>query len=151
MNICIIGPEGSGKTTLALKELAKKAAHGRPIYVMGMLKTQYLSITDEQFKVAKNCICVVDDANAYLDGYELNRKDSPYRKPVIMSRHWNRINIFIFHSIDDAVKFMFRQSRFIYVSKKYRDEAYKRNKFLKGISPREIGRKTYLFLEYKRY
>jgi energy-coupling factor transporter ATP-binding protein EcfA2 len=150
MNVCIIGPEGSGKTTLATT-LAKKVAHGRPVYVMGMLRSKYLNITDEQFKTAKNCICIVDDANAYLDGYELNRKNSPFRSPVIMSRHWNRVNFFVFHSIDDAVKFMFRLSRYIYISKKYRDTAYKNNKFIKGISPTEVGRKTFLFLEYARY
>lgn len=150
MNLSIIGPEGSGKTTLATT-LAKKAAHGRPIYVLGELKTQYMNITPEQYGTAKNCIVIVDDANAFMDNYELNRKDSPYRKPVIMSRHWNRLNIFVFHSMDDAVKFLFRQSRYIYISKKYRDESFKRNKFIKGIFPREIGRKSFIFMEYKRY
>lgn len=146
----MIGPEGSGKTSIAILS-AKRAAFGRPIYVLGELKSEFPSITPEQFGKLKNCVCIVDDANAFMDGYEMNRKDSPYRKPVIMSRHWNRLNIFIFHSLDDSVKFMFRQSRYILVSKKYRDEAISKNKFLKGISPTEIGRSPYLFLSYKRY
>jgi hypothetical protein len=150
MNVSVIGPEGSGKTTLSI-QMAKRAAMGRPVYVLGELKTEFPSITPEQFRSLKNCVVIVDDANAFMDNYELNRKDSPFRKPVIMSRHWNRVNIFVFHSMDDAVKFLFRQSRYIYISKKYRDESFKRNKFIKGIQPTEIGRKTFIFLSYKRY
>jgi hypothetical protein len=150
VNISIIGPEGSGKTSLAI-QYAKRAAFGRPVFIMGELKTQYQSMSPEQFRTQKNCVSIIDDANAFLDSFELARAESPYRKPVIMSRHWNRVNIFVFHSIDDAIKFMFRQSRYIIISKRYRDTSTKDNKFIKGIKPVEIGRAPYLFLSYKRY
>jgi hypothetical protein len=151
MNVSIIGPEGSGKTRLA-EMFAKKAASGRPVYVLGELKSKIgMNITPEQYAVAKNCVVIIDDANAFLDNYELNRKDSPYRKPMVMHRHWNRLNIYVFHSMDDAIKPLFRQSRYIFISSKYKDDSFKRNKFIKGISPTEIGRKPYSFMSYKRY
>lgn len=150
MNVSIIGPEGSGKTSFAV-QFAKKARGKRPVYVLGLIKSQFPFITKEQFGFLKNCVIIVDDANAYITPHELNKNNSPFRESNILHRHWNRLNIFIFHSMDDAVKMMFRQSRFVYVSKKYRDESVKSNKLLKGIQPKEAGRKGYEFWEYKRY
>ncbi len=151
MNISIIGPEESGKTRLA-KELAKKMAGNRPIFMIGEIKSEFPSITLDQFGTVKNCVVIVDDANALLDQYELSRKQSPMRKPLFVHRHWNRVNIFVFHSADDAVKPIFRQSRFIYSSVKYRDSSFENNKFIKGVPFHLVGRrKAYQFREYKRY
>lgn len=150
MNVSIIGPEGSGKTTFAI-QMAKRAAHGRPIYVLGEIKTEFPSITLDQFGNLKDCVIIIDDANALLDQYEIQKKNSPIRRPMFLHRHWNRLNIAIFHSLDDSVKVIFRQSRYIFVSKMYRDSSFKRNKFLQGITPTVDGRKPYQFLSYKRY
>lgn len=40
MNISIVGPEGSGKTSFA-NELAKKACYNRPIFFIGKLKSEF--------------------------------------------------------------------------------------------------------------
>lgn len=150
MNVSIIGPEGSGKTTLAFT-LAKRAAFGRPVYVVGKLKTDFTPLELKNFDKPKNAVVIVDDANAFMEHYDLMKEENNLKEPVIMARHNNRLNIFVFHSIDDAVKFFFRQSRYIYVSEKYRDKSYQNNKFIKGITPEVIGRAPYLFNRFKRY
>ena len=150
MNISIIGPEKAGKSTLT-KILASKAANGRPVNFIGKLKSEFNNITIDQFHLTRNCVNIFDDANAFLENYDLMRKDAKLKEPVIMSRHYNLLNIFIFHSIDDAVKFFFRQSRYIYISNKYKDQNYFKNKFIYGITPEIIGRAPYTFKRYKRY
>lgn len=150
MNVSIIGPEESGKTRLS-QLLAKKASNGRPINFIGKLKSDYNTITVEDFYKTRHAINIFDDTNAFLEQYDLQRKNAHLKEPVIMSRHYGLVNIFVFHSIDDAVKFFFRQSRYIYVSNKYRDENFLNNKFIKGIKPEIIGKEPYSFLRFKRY
>jgi hypothetical protein len=150
MNISIIGPEESGKSTLA-KLLAKKAAIGRPINFIGKLKSDFNTITVDQFYQTRNAVNIFDDTNAFLEQYDLQRKAAHLKEPVIMSRHYGLINIFVFHSIDDAVKFFFRQSRYIYISDKYRDQSFHKNKFISGIMPVIIGKRPYTFQRFKRY
>jgi len=150
MNVSIIGPENSGKTTLA-NTLAKKASNGRPINFIGKLKTDHNIITIDQFHLTRNAVNIIDDANAFLEQYDLQRKDAHLKEPVIMSRHYNLLNIFIWHSESDAVKFFFRQSRYIYVSNKYRDQSIFKNKYIKGIAPEIVGKPPYTFMRFKRY
>lgn len=150
MNISIIGPEESGKSTFA-EYLAKKSRGNRPIYMLGGYKPSFTSITLEEFGHAENCVVIVDDANATLDPYEFSRKKSSLRKNNYQHRHLNRLNIYVFHSVDDALKKIFGQCRYIYISEKYRDASFKNHKYLKGITPRLVGQKGYLFWEYKRY
>ena len=150
MNISIIGPEQSGKTTLA-KQIAKKVAFGRPIYMITDLKNEFTDLQLDNFGVPSHCVVIVDDANAILDSTEVYTKDKRFKNKVIKARNYGRVNIYVFHSFDDAVKLFFRQSRYIYVSKRYRDESHKNNKFIKGVQPVEVGRGKYLFDRYKRY
>ena len=151
MTISIVGPEGSGKSTLAETIAKKAAAKRRPIYYLGELKSKFQSITIEDFHKPSDAVVIVDDANAFLEHYDIFKEGNKLKSPIVMSRHRNRVNIFVFHSIDDAVKFFFRQSRFIYISEKYRDSSYKSNKFLRGIEPIVVGRKPYTFLEFRRH
>jgi hypothetical protein len=150
VNVSIIGPEESGKTRLA-NMLALRAAQGRPIYVVNGGKSAFSPLPIENFGDVNNAVVIVDDANAVLDSAEIYTKDKRYKRPVIKARHENRLNIFIFHSFDDANKFWFRQSRYIYVSARYKDESFKKNRYIKGISPEVVGRKGFEFLRFKRY
>ncbi len=150
MNVSIIGPEGSGKTTFATQH-AKRAAFGRPIYFIGELKTEFKPLDISEYNDVTDAVVIIDDANAFLDSYEIYTKDKKFRKPVVMSRHRNRLNIFIFHSFDDAVKFFFRLSRYIFVSRKYRDSSYLKNQYIAGITPKVVGKGRYEFWSFKRY
>ncbi len=150
MNISIIGPEDSGKSTLA-QEIAKNIRCGREVYFCGMLKSGYANIPLEKFHEPRNAVVILDDTNAFVENYDLFKKDNHLKEPVIMSKHYNRVNIFVFHSEDDAVKFFFRQSRYIFVSHRYRDSTMKNNKFIKGIQPKTFGRRKWFFDSYKRY
>lgn len=150
MNISIIGPEESGKSTFAAL-FAKRAKGKRPIFMLGGFKSDFPPLTIEEFGHVENCVVIVDDANATLDPYEFSRKKSPLRKTNYQHRHLNRLNIYVFHAMDDALKKIIGQSRYIYISEKYRDSSFKNHKYLKGISPRLVGSKGFRFLEYKRY
>lgn len=150
MNISIIGPEDSGKSTFAAW-YAKQASGKRPIYMLGGYNSNFPAVTLEQFGALEDCVIIIDDANATLDSYEFNRKNSPMRRPNYQHRHLNRLQIFVFHSMDDSIKKVFAQSKAVYISEKYRDSSFKNHKNLKGISPKLVGRKGYQFWEYKRY
>lgn len=150
MNISIVGPEGSGKTTLQ-KFLAKRAAFTRPIFYNGKLKSEYPILNLKDFHKQRNTVNLFDDTNAIIESYEVYTKDLNLKEPIIMSRHWNNLNIFIFHSMDDSVKFFFRQSRYVYVSDMYKDSNYTKNKYIKGIEPVIVGKGKYLFKRFKRY
>lgn len=150
MIISIIGPENSGKTTLAA-QLAKKTKGTRPVYFLGEMRSEFPSITLEHMRGMTNAVVIVDDANAVLDQYEFHKKDSPLKKIMFTHRHRNVLMFFIFHSLDDSVKKVFRLSKYIFVSKLYRDASVKKNRYLQGITPTVTGRKPYLFLQYKRF
>lgn len=150
MNVSIIGPENSGKTTLT-KELVKRGGHGRPVFFVGKLKSEFHNLDIKSFHKQRNAVNIFDDANAFMETYDLFRKDEKLKEPIIMSRHYNLLNIFVFHSEDDAIKFFFRQSRYIYISSKYRDKSVFKNKFIQGIEPELIGREPFTFLRFKRY
>lgn len=150
MNISIIGPDGSGKTTLA-NQIAKKLSFGRQIFFIGRKRSEFPSIPLDKLHEGRNVIHIIDDANAYLDSIDIYNKTLNLKAPFVLHREDNVINIGVFHSFDDAVKYFFRQSRYIYVSNMYRDESFKKNKFIKGIEPVEVGRKQYVFQRFKRY
>lgn len=150
MNISIIGPENSGKSTYAAW-YAKRARGKRPIYMLGGYNSKFPTITLEQFGQVENCVIIIDDANATLDSYEFNRKNSPMRKPNYQHRHMNRLHIYVFHSMDDSIKKVFAQSKAVYISEMYRDSSFKSHKNLKGVTPKLVGFKGFQFLEYKRY
>jgi len=150
MIISIVGPEGSGKTTLA-SNIAKAAANGRPVYFVGMKKTEFHRIEVPNIGKVRNSVVIIDDANAHLESYDVYNKSLDLKAPFVLHRENNVVIICVFHSFDDAVKYFFRQSRYIYVSKKYRDEAHLNNKFIKGITPTPAGRGKYLFNQFKRY
>lgn len=150
MNVSIIGPEDSGKSTLA-SNYAKKVCFGRPIFFIGKKKSEFKTIELQDFHNVENAVVIIDDANAFLESIDVYKKSLNLKEPVIMSRHNNVIAIYIFHSFDDAVKFFFRQSRYIFVSAKYRDQNYLKNKYIKGIMPVTVGKKPYFFLQFKRY
>ena len=150
MNISIVGPEGSGKTSFA-NELAKKACYNRPIFFIGKLKSEFKTIELKDFHTLTNSVVIIDDANALLESIDVYNKDLKLKEPVIMSRHNNVLAIYIFHSFDDAVKYFFRQSRYIFVSANYRDQNYLKNKYIMGIIPVLTGNKKYLFNRFKRY
>lgn len=146
MVISIVGPQGSGKTTLANK-LAGKCSLNRPIYYCGFINSpfQYLKFNDLD-KIKSNAVIIIDDANAFLMSYNLFEKNSPLRERIIMSRHYKLLLIFIFHSIDDAIKFVYRQSQFVYVSEKYPEI----NK-LKLEFKEKIGKSGFSFFKHRRY
>lgn len=150
MIISVVGPEGSGKTTLA-NTIAKTHNFGRPIYFVGMKKTEFRRINISDIGKVRNAVVLVDDANAYLESYDVYNKSLDLKGPFVLHRENNVVIICVFHSFDDAVKYFFRQSRYIYVSKKYRDEAHLNNKYIKGIFPGSVGRGKYQFNEFKRY
>ncbi len=146
MVVSIIGPQGSGKTTLANK-LAQKCSMGRPIYYCGFISSpfQYLKIQDLD-KIKNDAVIIIDDANAFLMSYNLFEKNSPLRERIIMSRHYKLLLVFIFHSIDDAIKFVYRQSQFVYVSEKYPDHDK-----LKLNYKEFVGKPGYRFFKARRY
>ncbi|MCX7928984.1 MAG: ATP-binding protein [Patescibacteria group bacterium] len=146
MVVSIIGPQGSGKTTLANK-LALKCSGGRKIYYCGFISSpfQYLKIQDLD-SIKRDAVVIIDDANAFLMSYNLFEKNSPLRERIIMSRHYRLLLLFIFHSIDDAIKFVYRQSQFIYVSEKYPDI-----KTLKLQFKETVGKPGYRFYKARRY
>lgn len=151
MNISIIGPEGSGKTTLAVKTIIKQVGFKRPVFYLGKLKTEFQTISIKEWHTKRDAVILIDDANAVIESIDVYNKDLHLKEPLIMHRHYNLLNIGIFHSMDDAVKFFFRQSRYVYVSKQYRDQSFQKNKFISGIMPETIGRGKFLFDRYKRY
>lgn len=150
MNISIIGPEGSGKTTFA-NDIAKKVCSGRPIFFVGKKKTAFRPIDIENIHKVRNGVIIIDDANAYLESYDVYNKNLNVKAPFVLHREFNVVHICVFHSFDDAIKYFFRQSRYIYVSDQYRDETYKKNKYIKGISPVIVGKGKWLFNRFKRY
>lgn len=150
MTISVIGPEDSGKTTF-IKSMVKRIAKGRTVYMVGPIKSEYTPLPVEDFHKVKNCVVIVDDANAFMENYDLMRKDANLKAPIVLSKHWGRVNIFAFHSVDDAVKFFLRQSRYWYVSKRYTSTTHLNHPYIRGIKPEEFGRSPYLFLRFKRY
>ena len=154
MNATFIGPEESGKSTLALNT-AKRIARGRPIYIVSednkSPHPSVIPITIEQFHEVRNAVVIVDDTTAFLETYDLMKKDNKLKAPVVRSRWRNRVNMFVFHTADDAIKFFLRNSRYIYISEKINPAVYKNVKELKGIKPEIIGRNGFTFLRFKRY
>jgi hypothetical protein len=157
MNISIIGPEDSGKTTF-VNNLAKQAAFGRPVYFTGLMPSPFKILPIDQYHTVKNCVCIMDDINAFFDNSDLYAKGKSekeevkrFKAPIIMSKNWNRLNIFIFHSEADAVKFFYRQSRYIYFSCRYRYPIYEKSEYVSGIAPKVVGRRPFEFFEFKRY
>lgn len=150
MNVSIVGPEGSGKTTFAAN-LAKKASCGRPIFFIGKLKGDFKKIELTDFVKLRNAVVIIDDANAFVESVDVYNKNLQLKEPVVMSRHNNVLAIYIFHGFDDAVKYFFRQSRYIFVSNLYRDDNYLKNKFIKGITPQLVGSRKWMFKQFKRY
>ena len=150
MNISIVGPEGSGKTTFA-NFIAKKVAYGRPIYFVGRKKTDFIPIQIKDIHKVRNGVVIIDDANAFLESYDVYNKSLNLKEPFVLHRENNVIHICVFHSFDDSVKYFFRQSRYIYVSDMYRDTEHTKNKYIKGITPVPVGSGKYIFNRYKRY
>ncbi|GIV28681.1 MAG: hypothetical protein KatS3mg027_2495 [Bacteroidia bacterium] len=146
MIVSIVGPQGSGKTTLSEK-LAQKCSLGRKIYYCGFIPSpfQYLKIQDLD-QIKKDAVIIIDDANAFLMSYNLFEKNSPLRERIIMSRHYRLLLIFIFHSIDDTIKFVYRQSQFLFISEKYPDIHKLKLKF-----DDSIGKPGYRFFRSRRY
>lgn len=150
MNISIVGGEGSGKTTLA-NAIAKKVSSGRPIFFVGRKKTDFRQIEIENIHLLRNAVVIIDDANAYLESYDVYNKKLNVKAPFVLHREFNVVHVCVFHSFDDAIKYFFRQSRYIFVSKMYRDNQYLKNKFISGINPTIVGKGKYLFSCFKRY
>lgn len=150
MNVSIIGPEGSGKTTFA-NALAKKLSFGRPIFFVGKKKSEYQKIELSDLHKVVNAVVIIDDANAVFESVDVYNKNLRLKEPFILHRESNVLFIAIFHSFDDAVKYFFRQSRYIYVSGKYRDSQYLKNKYIRGIEPNKAGNPKYPFWSFKRY
>lgn len=151
MNVSIIGPEGSGKTTFAVKNIIKRVGFGRPVFYIGKLKTDFIPLELKDWHKKRNAIIFIDDANTVLESVDAYNKNLNLKEPVIMHRHYNLLNIGVFHSDDDTVKFFFRQSRFMFYSTRYRDTNYQNNKFIKGITPLLVGRPPFTFYSYQRY
>lgn len=146
MIISIIGPQGCGKTTLA-NNLATKCSLGRKIYYCGFVNSPFQYLKFHQLsEIKRDAVIIIDDANAFLMSYNLFEKNSPLRERVIMSRHYRLLLLFVFHSIDDAIKFVYRQSQFIYVSERYPDY-FKLKLQYKEI----IGKPGYRFFKHRRY
>lgn len=150
MNISIIGPEGSGKTTLGTT-ISKKAPGEREVLFVGKKRSEFRKVQLEDLYKLENKIVIIDDANAYLESYDVYNKNLHLKEPFILHRESNMVFIAIFHSFDDAVKYFFRQSRYIYVSTMYKDEAHLKNKYIKGLTPELIGQRKWWFNKFKRY
>ncbi len=150
MNVSIIGPEGSGKTSLAAS-IAKKLSFGRPILFCGKKKSEYQKVELSELYKVVNAVVIIDDANAVLESIDVYNKSLRLKEPFILHRESNVLFIGIFHSFDDAVKYFFRQSRYVYVSAKYRDSVYLKNKYIKGIQPTKAGHPKFPFWCFKRY
>lgn len=150
MNVSIIGPEGSGKTSLA-NAIAQKLSFGRIILFVGKKKSEFQKAELADLHKVRNAVVIIDDANAVLESIDVYNKTLRLKEPFILHRENNVLFIGVFHSFDDAVKYFFRQSRFIYVSAKYRDTDYLKNKYIKGIQPTQAGHKKFPFWCFKRY
>lgn len=150
MNISILGPENAGKTTFA-EAIAQKVRAGRPIFFIGPKKSKFQKIDLKDLHKVRNAVVIIDDINAFLESYDVRNKDLNIKGPFVLHREWNVILICIFHSFEDAVKYFFRQSRYIYVSDQYLDAEHKNNRYIKGIVPVQVGKGKFIFNRYKRY
>lgn len=152
MNVSIVGPEGSGKTTFGILFI-KKIAFGRPLYYIGKKKTPpgFIKIELKELHNLRNAVVFIDDANAILESIDVYNKSLNLKDPFILHREWNLVTVSVFHSFDDAVKYIFRQSRYIFVSCMYMDFEHLKNKLIRGITPTVVGRGKWLFNQFKRY
>lgn len=150
MVISVIGPEGAGKTSFT-KILVKQVGFNRPVFFIGPKSSEWPKISLKDIDSKRNAVIIIDDANAVLESYEVYEKDLNIKGPFVLHRERNVLIICVFHSFDDAVKYFFRQSRFIYVSCMYRDASYTDNKYIKGITPTLNGHKKFPFWGYKRF
>lgn len=152
MILSVVGPEGSGKTTFAIAFL-KRVAFGRPLFYIGKKATPpgFIRIELKDLAKLRNAVVLIDDANAFLESVDVYNKTLDLKEPFVLHREWNLVVLSVFHSFDDAVKYIFRQSRYIFVSCLYRDYEHLKNKFIRGITPVVTGRGKWLFNQFKRY